>query len=331
MEQFFKNKVDLANWVMNQKNSNNAAQKLIIAMTHAGLSEDEKTVIKETCSSIKQNLAMNTSLDVLSSIIEKGGLAKFSSSNLQKTAQVVRNPGLFNEFKVRICPKIPKSFENGIVSTYVCANHCLDGTILAEDPTDVICNETLWRRHIADKFSREFRDEKGNLVGGYIRGRFVSLADNADTYESMNLANGERTKMPKPHHYSMEARLSEGRGEEVKFVKANINGKKISLGSKDNSIEENDLAREFITKLSSGKKEILKYATHNYEPKYENAYSEIIDLIEKKVDDSSIYAQISQKYDISITAAAKLKKMASTKMEQHNGTIYSFDNIKKKI
>jgi hypothetical protein len=79
----------------------------------------------------------------------------------------------------------------------------------------------MWRRHVADKFSSDQQDRKtGELYGGYINDRFYKFPDAGtpanqdvprDGGNNMRLVPGERTRLPRPHQYSMERRLQEAR------------------------------------------------------------------------------------------------------------------------
>lgn len=65
----------------------------------------------------------------------------------------------------RYCPKL-----RNVVSTFVCRYHCVDG--LPIDDHQILCGEAIWRQNVMDKFSREYKDEDGNWVGGYLNKRF---------------------------------------------------------------------------------------------------------------------------------------------------------------
>lgn len=102
---------------------------------------------------------------------------------------------------VRMCPKI-----RNLVSTFICRYHCLDG-IQIED--QVVCGEAIWRGNVMDKYSREYRDEDGNWVGGYINKRFeVDRNTGGHPYQ---LKPGQRHAPIHEDAWSMEKRLEEMR------------------------------------------------------------------------------------------------------------------------
>ena len=90
---------------------------------------------------------------------------------MQKIAFYRQDPTHIN-MRTRMCPKVPRS-TGQIVSTAICREHCLDSIFFDDDPDGVYCAEALWRKHIADKFSRDWQDKKtGEFIGGYIGNRF---------------------------------------------------------------------------------------------------------------------------------------------------------------
>ena len=75
-------------------------------------------------------------------------------------AYVMHGPG-----ENKYCPKIRQP-----VSEFICRFHCLDG--LAVDNSSIVCGEAIWRQAVMDKFSRPYRNAKGEWVGGYLNKRF---------------------------------------------------------------------------------------------------------------------------------------------------------------
>jgi len=127
---------------------------------------------------------------------------------LTKTAQSVY-PVYFSHGagENKYCPKIRKT-----VSCFICRNHCLDGLIV--DDGEVLCAEAIWRQAVADKFSREYRDAKGNWVGGYINKRFEIHRD--DGGHPALIVPGARMHPMHEDAWSLEKRLSEMKASEAK-------------------------------------------------------------------------------------------------------------------
>ena len=120
---------------------------------------------------------------------------------------------LYGPTEKRICPKLRgKNLSVGdVVSEYTCRHHCLDGIVIDDNKT--VCGEALWRANAMDKFSREYVDEDGNTVGGYINKRF-EVNRNVPEENKMRLKPGE-TRKPRPAAWgNTESRLQDMRAKE---------------------------------------------------------------------------------------------------------------------
>lgn len=120
---------------------------------------------------------------------------------------------LYGPTEKRICPKLRgKNLSVGdVVSEYTCRHHCLDGIVIDDNKT--ICGEALWRAHGMDKFSREYVDAEGEIVGGYLNKRF-EINRNVPEENKMRLKPGE-TRKPRPAAWgNMESRLQDMRSKE---------------------------------------------------------------------------------------------------------------------
>lgn len=140
---------------------------------------------------------------------------KTNSSGIVKTAadQFGQQYLLYGPTEKRICPKLRgKNLSVGdVVSEYTCRHHCLDGIVIDDNKT--ICGEALWRANSMDKFSREYVDEDGNTVGGYLNKRF-EINRNVPEENKMRLKPGE-TRKPRPAAWgNMESRLQDMRAKE---------------------------------------------------------------------------------------------------------------------
>ena len=211
---FFTSPQDLKGWVKSQESGDSAAQKIIEL-----IGPQEEQDIVETCRAIYEQEDNNAS-EVLFEVLAKHNLTQIKEGDMKGKMRREADSGiqrgqapLYQSMPLRVCPKLPYSAGKRVISTWNCREHCLDSIVLDDDPLRVYCAEALWRRHVMDKFSREFKDKEGKWVGGYINERFQVFHD--DGGNQMELANEERTRKPRPHQYSIERRLSEGRGEET--------------------------------------------------------------------------------------------------------------------
>lgn len=149
------------------------------------------------------------------------GLIKFNLSDqvlnnrkdLEKTAadQFGQQYVLFGPEEKRICPKLRGKNCGDVVSEYVCRHHCLDGIVI--DDTRTICGEALWRANVMDKFSREYVDKDGKIVGGYINKRF-EINRNVPEENRMRLKPGETRKPRPPEWGNLESRMQAMRAKE---------------------------------------------------------------------------------------------------------------------
>ena len=213
---FFTSSNDLKNWVKSFKSADEASLNILEAV-----GKNEEQDIVQICRSIFDN---NSNADILFGILGKHNIV--SGGNMKdkmiKEAQIIgRDAPLYANMDFKVCPKLPFSVGKRMISTYNCRNQCLDSLVFDDDPNRVYCAEALWRRHVMDKFSREFKDKDGKWVGGYINERFQIFRD--DGGNNMELAHGERTRKPRPHQYSTERRLEEGRGVKTTDLTASNN------------------------------------------------------------------------------------------------------------
>jgi hypothetical protein len=152
-----------------------------------------------------------------------------------------------------------------------------------------------------DKFSREFKDKDGKWVGGYINERYQVYND--DGGNNMQLANGERSRMPRPHQYSTERRLEEARGEKTTDLTASS---KTFVKLASNNVNDEDKDQKLTYQI----------------------FDDIIEMKEAGLSDEDIITKVSEHYDKSIMHVAGIHKMATKMTNSHNGTIYAHDNTK---
>ena len=293
--QFFTSAKDLGDWVRHQKTPDEAAKKIIEIV---GNSERD---IVETCRSMFKG--DENASNILFGILAKHNLTREGrnmTNKIIKEAQIIgRDAPLYANMELKVCPKLPYSVGKRLISTYNCRNQCLDSLVLDDDPNRTYCLEALWRRHVMDKFSREFKDKDGKWVGGYINERFQTFKD--DGGNQMQLAHGERTRLPRPHQYSTESRLSEGRGEEITFQTASSN-KFVKLASVD-----------------------TKEAT-----KVDQIFSDVIEMKEAGLSDEDIIYKVAEHYNETIQTVAVIHKAATKSLITHSGIVYAHNNSLKK-
>lgn len=291
--QFFTSPKDLNEWVKHQKTADVAALKLMQVVGR----KDEKDII-ETCKNIFESSNENAS-NVLFGLLSRYNLTQIREGKMTKKiikeAQMMRQDSVYGNMDMRVCPKLPYSVGKRLISTYNCRHYCLDSITFDDDPNRVYCAEALWRRHVMDKFSREFKNKEGKWVGGYINERFQTFKD--DGGNQMELAHGERTRLPRPHQYSTESRLSEGRGEDLTFHTAS-NNKLVKLASVETE-KANDI---------------------------EQIFSDMIEMREAGLSDEDIICKVAKHYDKTIPDVVIIHKLAMKSLERHNGIIYSHDN-----
>ena len=289
---FFTSPEDLSEWVKNQK-PDNAAKKIIGII---GTNNEQDIV--QTCRAMEND---ENASKVLFNILARHNITREGkmTNKIIKEAQIMRQPGEYSAMDLRVCPKLPSSMGKQLISTYNCRHYCLDSMVFDDDPKRVYCAEALWRRHVMDKFSREFKDKDGKWVGGYINERFQTFKD--DGGNQMQLAHGERTRKPRPHQYSTERRLQEARGEEV---------------------------TDFLTASNSKIVKIAKTKENEVVDETYNIFNDMIEMKEAGLNDEDIIFKISEHYGKTIVAAADIYKKATSMLERHNGVVYSCDNSK---
>jgi hypothetical protein len=298
--EFFTSPEDLKGWINTQESPDNAAKGIIDIV---GLNNE--TDIVETCKAIFKNKdfsAADVASKSLFSVLAKYGLTMIkvaSNGKLTKTAQVMRQGAQYSNMPLRICPKLPYSVGKKLISTYNCRHYCLDSITLDDDPGRVYCMEALWRQSVMDKFSREWKDGDGKLVGGYINERFQVYKE--DGGNQMSLANHERTRLPRPHQYSTERRLEEARGEKTLDI--------IASAIRSNSI---------IKLASTDKTEAIK------ESKVLEIFSDIVEMKTAGLSDEDIITKASDHYNEPIEKIASIHRAALKKMSAYASKVYSF-------
>jgi hypothetical protein len=297
---FFTSPKDLQGWVKSHESADEAAKELI-----GIIGDEEQQDVVDTCRAIFEQQDNNAS-EVLFEVLARHNLTQIKEGKMNDKMIKEADSGiqrgqapLYQSMPLRVCPKLPYSAGKRVISTWNCREHCLDSICLDDDPLRVYCAEALWRRHVMDKFSREFKDKEGKWVGGYINQRFQVFHD--DGGNQMELANEERTRKPRPHQYSTERRLEEGRGEETYDLTASSN-KMVKVASKADTSDEDE--------------------------KIHQIFSDIIDMTEAGISDEDVIYRVAEHYEQTIHAVAQLHKVAMKQLNRHSGVVYAQDNSK---
>lgn len=336
MAKFFTSPIDLARWVKESNSSSQeASQKIMIAL---GSNKNEQDII-ETTKRIFSNTNVEEASKVLFDVLANYNITEENVKNAEgkcdkaitadilekykvitseekdkmiKEAQIMRQPGEY-PMPLRVCPKLPFSVGKRLISTYNCRHYCLDSLVFDDDPERVYCAEALWRKHVMDKFSREWEDAKtGEYVGGYINNRFYVFPDagtpaNPDVsrYQGnrMSLKPWERSRFPRKHEWSVERRLSEqrepGSTKSITLSAAITNSQNmIKLASSDYkkvSVEEDVIGKIF---------------------------SESIDLNHSGINKDDAALKLSEKYNKPIEKIVSIQTVALKKMAVHQADVY---------
>jgi hypothetical protein len=172
-----------------------------------------------------------------------------------------------------------------------------------DDPNRVYSGEAIWRRYVMDKFYRDYKDDEGRLVGGYINDRFQTFHDLGGN--QMELSNSERTRKPRRHQWSIERRLSEGRGEETSDI--------VALTASENL-------------------KFTRVATKSIEEDSDNvvqAFADILDMHDAGFEEEDIITQVAGHYEMSMLKVADIKKLAYSMKDKFSGELYEPEGLEK--
>jgi hypothetical protein len=304
MMEFFTSPEDLRGWVKIQESPDQAANKIMEI-----IGADEEQDVVDTCRAIfneEADAAENAS-KILFGVLAKHNITQIregemKNDKMKREAQGIYRgeAALYQSMPLRVCPKLPAQSNinpasKRVISTIHCREHCLDSFTFDDDPLRVYCAEALWRRHVMDKFSREWRNDDGKLVGGYINERFQVYHE--DGGNPMALAKDERVRLPRPHQYSTERRLEEARGEKTYDITASSD-KIVKVASNESMKNEND---DQIYQM----------------------FSDIIEMKEAGISDEDVLYKVAEHYNTSIFNVAKIQKVASKQLKRHDGTVYA--------
>jgi len=154
----------------------------------------------------------STSISEVEEAIKKtaakhGTKKKAKSYNLSKTAQhkTLDNAIMWGPGDVR---KVDPFLRQPVSDWHIIERN--KGFGLVVDDVWNIDYETIWRENIMDKYSRPYRDQEGNWVGGYIQKRF-EVDKNIPNVSNMQLKPGQRRRPVLPEYGNTESRLQAAR------------------------------------------------------------------------------------------------------------------------
>jgi hypothetical protein len=359
MARFFKNPADLVVWL--KKNCSDAPEASSKMVTLTGSRNKEQDIVESVrrifanedtagassvlfdilseyeitelnVKAVNENMHKVVAADALFNAKE---ITADTHKRMIKESQVMRQGGEYQAMPLRVCPKLPKQSSGmQLISTYNCRHYCLDSLVFDDDPMKVYCAETIWRKHVMDKFSSEWKNDEGEWVGGYINNRFYKFPnagtpDNPDVERTqgnrMQLAPGERSRQPRPHEFSTERRLEEQREKgSTKSITV--------LPSKTASVEsELDVSNSIKTVLAiqAEQKGFIKLASLNQEKeaspedKLVGVFGRIVDLSNSGLDSESVAATVVKETGWGVEKVIKLQSIALRKMKIHQADVYS--------
>lgn len=178
-----------------------------------------------------------------------------------------------------------------------------DAISFNEKPEHTYSGEAIWRMYVMDKFYRDYKDEDGRVVGGYFNDRFQ--VDHDVSGNQMELADGERTRNPRPHQYSTERRLEEARGNKTTdlaaFAAANAPVVKIASQVDSKRTEDNVYL----------------------------IFRDLLDMREAGVDYKDMISGTADHYDTSIINVAEIDAFVKKMASKHHGIIYESDGMER--
>lgn len=316
MAEYFNNPKDLMGWVKSRGSYDEAANTLINMIKTDKEHVEGETDIVNTCQEIFENKNDNAS-EILFGI-----LAKNNITTLEKRANVMnkkaqsRQRNNWSRGQRNKWNRATDGFNEatpwriGRDKYFDFTHNAIDEIKFDEDPNHIYSGEAIWRTYVMDKFYRDYKDENGMMVGGYINDRFyrfptAGTPDNPDAPRhggnSMGLADGERTRQPRPHEYSIERRMEEARGNKTKSITASKNKKQFSK----------------ILKIASNKS--LKEAKND---RIFNMFKDTIEMREEGIEYGTMLTAISDHYGASIHGVAQIDKVAQKLIKKHNDVGY---------
>lgn len=314
MSNYFPNSQDLKQWILQKKSPEDAARKLeeVVSLHNPDADFSSEHNIQEACDEIftsqRDDVAEN-----LFGILAKHNvvMTKTSSSNIVQTAQSVQSRQR-NKWNRTI-----EGYNDGTPwrrqrdQMYDKTHYATDEITFDADPDRVYSGEALWRTYIMDKYYREYKNDEGKYVGGYINDRFyvfpdAGTPDNPDVPRDggnpMGLPVGIKSRQPRPSEYSTERRLEEARGNELTSLKSSVAkklGRRITLAS-------------------------TKVPEEAYEDDVFQIYRDSLEMHGEGFSHGDIVLKIAEHYEKSPLEVSQIVSHAKRSLEKHAGVGYAF-------
>ena len=319
--QFFTSPEDLRGWVKSCPSADVAATKLMSLFPQQPDIKENESIV-ETCREMCKEDKDGNASKVLFGVLAKHNITEMKvqgakgANMMNKTAQPAPASRQRNDWvrgNRNKWNRVVDGFNEGTPwridrdKFYNFTHYYTDDLRFDEDPTHVYSGEAIWRMYIMDKFTSDYQDEKGRVVGGYINDRFhrfptAGTPANPDVDRlhgnQMELAPGERSRKPRPHQYNMERRLEEARGNKLEDLEA------VVANAKD------------VIKLSSVQPK------EKDSDKVYNIFKDTIDMREAGIEYSKMIGAISDHYGVSILGVTQIDRAAQQLKAKHDGIVY---------
>jgi len=348
---FFTSSNDLKNWVLGNESYEFASNNI----TEVIGTEDELS-IKQACQTIfdlnskikkeekdvKFDKDIEETTEILFAILSKYNLTEIKKEGFmnKKTSQI--NDFSIREAQVTRPPSSPytgREDDNKYVGTpwrrdrdaiYDFTHRNPDMLSFDDNPNHVYSGEALWRRYVMDKFYRDYKDDKGRVVGGYINDRFKVYHDLGGN--QLELANGERTRKPRPHQYSVERRLQEARDEkptDILPLRASASSVRVIItGSDDSPAKDTDI--RYVSNSEDDYVDVQSRDIKEDNDVVTQAFADILDMRTAGISDKDIILKVSEHYKMPISKVANIKNFAIQVKANHEGIMYSCASSAKK-
>lgn len=319
--QFFTSPEDLRGWVKSQPNADDAATKILDIFQGNPQPSGEEDIV-ETCREIYKEDEDGNASKVLFGVLARHNITQVKevkgANYMNKIAQAVQSRqrnnwvrGNRNKFN-----RVVDGFNEGTPwrvdrdKFYNFTHYYTDDLRFDEDPNHVYSGEAIWRMYIMDKFTSDYQDKDGRVVGGYINDRFYRFPDagtpaNPDVDRlqgnQMELALGERSRKPRPHQYSTERRLEEARGGTTEDMTA------------------------IVAKVTSVVKIAATQPKEKEDDRVYNIFKDTLEMREAGIDYPTILESVADHYKVSIMGVAQIDKIAQDLKKKHEGIVYVSD------
>ena len=326
MASFFKNTSQLVNWIKDQETIKDAFYELIKVIeinNSVDVIENRQEIKKAIISIYNDNdkSASKTLYKILSkyslteSSLKKGVKMEKESQSRQKNDWVQGDRNKWNRAVDAHKEDTPWRIDRDQI--YDFTHYTTDALSFDANPNAVYSGEALWRMYVMDKYYREYKDEKGRWVGGYINDRFHVFPDagtpaNPDVDRmhgnQMQLSLTERTRKPRPHQYSTERRMEEARGNETYDLEVTTTASCF-----------NKLVK------TAGKVPVKRHDDVVY-----NILNDYLDMKEAGVNYENMLELVSDHYEVAVTDVAQIAKFADKMVSKHDKIAYAF-SVKKTV